>query len=358
MEIVNICAPGYWDTADSYGIIACQMARHLAGMGVHVNAYALGGVTFGNQDADIRAITERPLRPALGGILLGYPTGYYRHGALTAAGPRIAVTMFESSRIPGDWTPIMNRCDAVVTPSTFGRDIFRECGVTVPIHVIPLGIADVYQPAPRDPNRPLTFLAFLDRGPRKGGMAALNAFVAAFGDRDDVRLILKARNQRRMIEITNPNVTVIMRDLTEAELYMLYLSADVLIAPTTGEGFGLIPREFAATGGVALATNWSGTADDIDLWGVPLDYTLVPARWDSQSLAGHDLGVWAQVSRDSLIERLRDVADNRTEYTTRAAENAQRVAAFYTWRKFAAGVWDVWKDAANGISHRHRTLAA
>ena len=358
---VNVCAPGYWDEADSYGILASQLARQLTRRGCCVNAYGLGSAEFGNQSAETRAVTTRPRVPTLGGIFLGYPANYHRHGAPFLAGPRVALTMFESSRIPSAWVPILNGMDAIITPSRFCAEAFAACGVTAPVHVVPLGLSPAYTYAPRDPNRLLTFLAFMDRGPRKGGYLALNAFVGAFGDRADVRLILKWRARGQAPRVGNGNVTVIARDMSEAELHQLYLDADVLISPTTGEGFGLLPREFAATGGISLATNWSGTAEAIDLWGVPLPYTLAPAQWHERDTrkvwAGEDLGEWAMVSRGALSAVLRRVADNRDFYAARARRNAPKVAQMYRWDRFGQQVFEVWEGVSHG-DYRRAAIAA
>lgn len=347
MYAINICAPGYFDICDSYGLIACQLARQLTSRGHAVNAYALGGTTFPNQPADIRRLVTMAHRPNMGALLLGYPTVYHRFGALTAIGPRVAVTMFESSKIPAGWTQVLNRCDAVLTPSQFGADLFRTSGVTVPVHVASIGLSRIYRPVRRDRDRPLTFLAFLDRGSRKGGMLAFNAFVRAFGDDQNVRLILKMRYHQVPLSLLNDNVTVIIRDMSETELYKLYLTADVLIHPSTGEGFGLIPREFAATGGVSLATNWSGTADDIEQWGIPLDYRLVPAQWKTRNLEGQDLGEWAQVDRDYLAGVLRDVAERREIYQAQAWRNAPGLHTLYDWRTFGDVVLNTWMGVAD-----------
>src|SRR5687768_3819641 len=79
MTTITVYAPGHWDVADSYGLIACQLARHLTALGAHVNAMAMGETVLGTQPDDIRAVTSRPLLPSLGGVFLGYPDGYSRH---------------------------------------------------------------------------------------------------------------------------------------------------------------------------------------------------------------------------------------------------------------------------------------
>jgi glycosyltransferase involved in cell wall biosynthesis len=353
MTAITVYAPGHWDMFDSYGLIACQLARHLTALDVHVNAVGVGNTVMGNQPPDVRAVTERPIKPSLGGVVMGYPTSYGRHSALLHAGPRIAITMFESSRCPASWIEPLNDMDAIITPSWFCANVFRDCGVTVPIHVVPLGVGDVYRYAERPRERPLTFLAFMDRGARKGGIVALQAFLMAFGESMDYRLILKSRKAKIPLEFTNPNITAIHQDMSEAELYQLYLSADVLINPHRGEGFGLLPREFACTGGIAMTTKWSGTADGIGVWGYPLPYELVKADWKGNKyLEGQDLGSWAQVSPERVATHLRIVAGNREYYQEQAKSAAYHTAKLYSWRQFAEQVLSIWEGVRSGYASR------
>lgn len=353
MTTISVYAPGHYDIYDSYGLIACQLARHLTRLGVHVNALAMGKTVMDSQPEDVRAVTSRPLRPSLGGIVLGYPTGYANHSALLHCGPRVAVTMFESSKILPSWIEPLNQMDAVVVPSTFCRDVFKACGVTVPIHVVPLGVGEVYRYQERTEGRPLTFLAFLDRGKRKGFIVALQAFLRAFGESMDYRLILKGRKAKVPLVLTNPNIEVVQQDMSEEELYQLYLRCDVLINPHKGEGFGIIPREFAGTGGIALTTNWSGTADDLSEWGWSLPYALERADWEGHRyLEGQDLGEWAACDPDAVASKLLHVAEHIDAYRVMARYHAARVPELYSWRAFAERVLYIWKEAADGYATR------
>lgn len=359
MDSLTIYTPGHWDMYDSYGLIACELARHLSALGVRVSAMGHGETVRDNQPDDVRAITAQPVVPTYGGILLGYPTGYAAHGFMASRGPRIAVTMFESTKLPPGWAEPLNECDAVVVPSRWLVDVFRDSGVRVPIHVVPLGIGSIYQPAERAVDRePFTFLAFGDRGKRKGRVWAEQAFVLAFGDDPRVRLLIKSRRGGLNVTCTNPNIDHIQRDMTERELYELYLSCDALVNPNMGEGFGLIPREFAATGGIALATNWGGTADDIGIWGIPLPYELVEADWDdNKRLAGLPLGEWAMPDVEATARMMRDVFERRDYYQRRATLMAPRVRRMYSWRRFAERVMDIWRGVANGNRKPARAAA-
>lgn len=355
MKPVSIYTPGNWDLYDSYGLIACQLARQLAAMGLHVNAMGRGQVNMPNQPPDLSAITSRPIIPSLGGIVLGYPSGYDNHPNLLHAGPKVAITMFESSKIPPDWIEPLNACHAVIVPARFLIPIFRDCGVTAPIHAIPLGIGEAYAPKPRQAtHRPFRFLAFLDRGRRKGLHWAQFAFMRAFGDDSNVELWLKGRavkdaqpNDPRIFAPTNPNFRVIQQDLTEAELADLYCECDALINPNMGEGWGLIPREFAATGGIALTTGWGGTGEDIEQWGIPLPYAMEAADWAAyKNFKGMDLGQWAMPDLDGCAAIMRDVVANRDHYASDALSKAPAVGRMYNWRGFAEGVWGVFQQAA------------
>lgn len=352
MNTITVYAPGHYDVADSYGLICCQLVRHLTRLGVHVNALGMGKTVMDSQPDDIRAVTSRPILPSMGGIFTGYPDGYHKHAnPLAHMGPRVAITMFESTRLAQSWLEPLNDMDAVIVPSQFCATVFRDSGVIAPIHVVPLGIGESYQYAPRTPNRPLTFLAFLDRGERKGGIVALQAFLRAFGEDMRYKLILKGRTPKQGFTLTNANIEVILEDMTEQELCALYHRADILINAHKGEGFGMLPREFSCTGGLALTTGWSGTADDIEQWGYPLPYKLTPALWTgNKMLAGQDLGEWASVDPVRLSHTLKMVAATWqfTRYSLPAKARAAR--ELYSWDVFAKRVLEIWQAAASSGS--------
>ena len=346
-ECINICFPQNIDPYDSYGLLGCQLARQLSRLGVYVNLFAHGEEQVPSQDAEIRRLVMQPVRPSLGGIFLGYPTGFWAHqNPLLHLGPRIGLTMFESSKIPENWASAMNEMDHIVTPTQWGKRLFEADGVTVPITVTRLGLNPAYRLRERAPGRrPITFLTFIDRGKRKGGIAATNAFIDAFGDSPDVKLIIKGRRAKIKLGFINPNIETVQQDMTEEELGDLYARCDVLVNPNMGEGFGLIPREFAATGGIALATGWAGTGEDIEKWGWPLPYNLQEADWrGARLLEGKDLGVWAKPDVPGVAQVLRHVVENIGHYRRVAKANAPKLPKFYDWQQYADIILRRWRD--------------
>ena len=346
-ECINICFPQNIDPYDSYGLLGCQLARQLTRLGVYVNLFAHGEEQVPSQDAEIRNLVMQPVRPSLGGIFLGYPTGFEAHqNPLLHLGPRVGLTMFESSKIPAGWAECMNKMDSIVTPTQWGKRLFEADGVTVPITVARLGLNPAYRLRSRPPGRhPITFLTFIDRGKRKGGISATNAFIDAFGDSPDVKLIIKGRRAKIKLGFINPNIETIQKDMTEDELADLYADADVLVNPNMGEGFGLIPREFAATGGIALATGWAGTGEDLEKWGWPLPYHLVDADWrGARMLEGKPLGQWAKPDVHGVSQVMKHVVENIDHYRREAKANAPGLEKFYSWEQYARIILGRWRD--------------
>lgn len=353
---IAVYSPVPYEPWESYGLIALQLVKHLGALGVNVSAHGPGHNDARRQHwlAPSGGGKEAPIL-STGGIVLGPPDSFAAQGELLRDGPHIAITMFESSRIPSWWVAPLNACRAVIVPSWFCVDAFRQSGVTSPIHVVPLGVDELYrfQQRPKNPQ-PLTFLAFLDRGERKGGQMAVQAFLRAFGGDERYRLILKGRAATgTSFSFTNPNIEVIQRDMNEQELLQLYYRCDVLISAAKGEGFGMLPREAAATGCLALVTAWSGTAEGLDQWGWPLPYKLVKATWSqNKAFAGQSLGEWAELDPAQVAEVLLHVAENWAGYCRQLPRKAQACRELYSWRSFAEGVLSVWEGVQVGDTTR------
>jgi len=309
--------------------------------GYHVNQFGDG------------APDNQIIRPAFGGILLGYPTLHADYGLFAQHGPRVALTMFESTKLPEGWAENLNKCDAVIVPGQFLVDVFRDNGVNAPMQVYPLGVSSEFLTyIVREKTRPFTFIAIADRGKRKAANKVMYAFVRAFGDDMRYRLILKAREFR--YEVKNPNITLIGKDMSNKELADLYRQAQVMVFPSCGEGFGLPPREFAATGGVAMVTNWSGTADAVAEWGIPLPYTMSDA-WEGHPKWYGKLGQWADVDIDTIAKRMQLIARNFPIYAMRGTRAAEFVRHNYRWEIFGQNVINLWERVAENADHKHRS---
>ncbi len=329
-----------WSPTESYGRLMREVGDSIERAGLA----SINRVGYGTP--------SRAIVPTFGGILSGHPSAFPLFSTMANVGPRLALTMFESTRIPADWAEQLNACGAVVVPSRWLVKIFREGGVTVPLHVVPLGVSRSFVYRARRKKKIFRILAIGDRGKRKGSDQALFAFVKAFGDDPSVELIVKARKYP-FGGFTNPNIHLITDDYTDEQMAQLYQSAELMVFPTCGEGFGLPPREAAATGALVITTDFSGTADDLPQWGIPLGYQMGTAWLNHDRYAG--VGEWAQPDVDQLASLMgwarQQPLSIRNALGRHYAENTRRL---YNWDECAQAVFELWmgvvREARGGNS--------
>jgi glycosyltransferase involved in cell wall biosynthesis len=255
-----------------------------------------------------------------------------------SAGQLIGFTMFESTRLPDGRADLINHgAAACVVPSPFCAEVFRACGVTVPVHVVPLGIdPDLYYPIDRsDHAGPYTFLWSGTPDLRKGWDLVYRAFYAAFGGRRDVQLVMHFRELPRGVTGTrDKNVRLVSGSISTEDWLRLLREADCFVFPSRGEGWGLPPREAAATGLPVIATDWGGLSAGIESWAIPLRVKgLAPAEfggWD----AG-EIGEWAEPDFDGLVERMQVCFDHRDGATLIGRRAADWLSANATWERTA-----------------------
>lgn len=355
-RIINIWSPD-WDAYSGFGRKSLELTWYLTQLGYHVNPMGSDPLAHVHKvTPQMAALLKQPIIPALGGIVLGYPTQMEKYGDMLMGGPILCQTMFESTKFPEGWRAWLNKATAVAVPSTWLINTMKDNGVVKPIKVIPEGISQnfryVERPIyPHDEGKPFTFLAIGDRGLRKGWDVAALAFHQAFGDDPQYKLIIKARDFG--FDFGHPNVEIIREDYTEAQLQALYAGVHCFVFPTRGEGFGLPPREAAATGLPVLATEWSGTADDISAWGYPIRYKKVRAWKGHPEFEG--LGKWAEPDQAHLAQRMIWVASRKRYLMWHQApahakaaqldlQVARRVRKLYDWEKFAQGMAAFWDE--------------
>ena len=261
----------------------------------------------------------------------------------------IGFTMFEATQLPIDWVRNINeRCARLLVPCAWNVDVFKANGVTCPIDVARWGInpedfwfverQNAEGRMQKGEDRPYTFLWSGTPDRRKGWDVAYRAFCAAFGKRDDVQLMLHFRAALPGDpRFGDRNVRAVIGKVDTYKWRGMLSGADVFVFPSRGEGWGMPPREAAATGALTIATNYGGLAEEIEHWALPL-------RVKGQSLAEYgpyqagDVGEWAEPDLDHLVELMRWCESHRF-----AASEFGRAAAAWlhehaTWKRTAEGV--------------------
>lgn len=177
---------------------------------------------------------------------------------------KIGMSAWESDKIPSKWKPGLETCDEFWTPSPLIAEWFAAEGY--PAKVFEHGVdADVWSPRPRLRKGPVRFLHIGEPAPRKSGQLVYDTFKELYGNSDEASLTIKAyyrstiRGNRNAHPDKELNNVTIMKDMIEEwQLVNLVHRHDVLVYPSWGEGFGLIPLQAMATGMPVICTeNWA-----------------------------------------------------------------------------------------------------
>lgn len=181
---------------------------------------------------------------------------------------RFAYTMFESTRIPKEWSYILNKFfDAAIVPDPFLVKVYKDSGVNIPVFIIPLGrdfSKFLNAPLKKVRHYPFVFANFSTCLPRKNLSTLVRSFAETFENSPDVELRLCWRygdeGSRKEVfsEIKSrslTNVRVEERAVNDDVYAQRFQDVDCYVSPSTGEGFSIQPRESMALGIPVIVTD-------------------------------------------------------------------------------------------------------
>lgn len=257
---------------------------------------------------------------------------------------KIGYTMLEVDGLPRDWVVQCNQMNEVWVPSNFNAATFRDSGVRVPIHVMPLGVdPNYFNPhikATRFSDR-FTFLTVFEWGERKSPLEMLQTFVNEFRH-DDVLLVCKVTNADPHVnvheELRKLNVfgarcgihILYNQNLEDYLLGSLYRAADCFVLPTRGEGWGMPILEAMACGLPTIATNWSAQTDFLnETTGYPIRVKgLVPAIAKCPYYHGFR---WAEPDLEHMASLMRFVYTHQEQVKKRSELTAHYILNNWSW---------------------------
>lgn len=282
-------------------------------------------------------------------------------------------TMFETDSLPPRWVARCNEMDELWVPSEFNRETFRRAGVRVPMHLVPGGIdSDLYRPDVKplvvQGLRGTVFLSVFEWRVRKGWDVLLRAWAEAFSASDDVTLLLRTHAKR--IHATddptraiNERIDAFLRescgrnradvapivilgdDLPADAMPSLYTTANAVVAPTRGEGWGRPFMEAMASGVPVIATRWSAHLEFMnDDNSFLIDSEGLVDAADPDAIV-YDGQRWARPSVSDLVAKLRLVH----------GEPDRRRAMGVCARRDMVELWP-WSRAAEAMAERLKEI--
>jgi glycosyltransferase involved in cell wall biosynthesis len=211
---------------------------------------------------------------------------------------KIGYIPWESTRFPAGWVEIMQTADEMWATSPWVQAVLEKHGLTN-VRVYQHGI-DAYSwgRVLRRQQGPIKFLHIGEPAPRKGGQETFDAFMEITDGNPAAGLLtIKAHGEQNIrgvqpdyidpdgdlwinAEWEKPlNVSVITDEMSQHELARLMHDHDVLVYPSWGEGFGLIPLQAMVTGMPVICTAAWAPYRSLLLPDLRLNSRLVPSPW-------------------------------------------------------------------------------
>lgn len=170
---------------------------------------------------------------------------------------KIGYTAWESTEIPETWKDGLSQIDELWVPNNFTKDIMSKY-FDKEIYVFPHGVDDVFSPRKRHYDGVTRFLHIGHPAYRKGLDLALDAFLDLYKDNPEYHLTIKTYGDSQVPKTDANNVTIINKTTNYSDLVDIIYDHHILLYPSWGEGFGLIPLQAMATGmPVIMTKGWA-----------------------------------------------------------------------------------------------------
>lgn len=361
---------GPFDSSFSLAIVNRSLAMELERQGERV---ALGSVDAeGPRSPDPAFLQDEPGVEALWhrGITLSLPDVVTRNlwppHVLDMRGLNRVMANYaweESGFPPQDVAAFNATLNLITVTSHFVTKVLRDNGVHVPIAMVGNGI---FQPPeqtePRAPSpRPYRYLHISSCYPRKGVDVLLAAWAQGFTHEDGVELVIKTfpnafntvAQQIAQLRATYPDhapIILIEEDISEDQIHQLYASADAVVCPARGEGFGLPMAEAFAHGKPVVTTGFSGQRD----FCTPETAWLCDFRFAySRSHLGMSVSVWAEPDIGYLVAAMQAVRTASPEEVMKRVGNGQSLLrSSYNWNEVTRKT----RHAVDMLEHMERVI--
>ena len=258
--------------------------------------------------------------------------------------------------LPTGFAKHYRSCDVLCPPSNFAKKVFMDSGISErSMMVIPHGInSDSYKQTstiqlPTD--KKFKILANIAQNHlRKNIPGLLEAYGKAFTNKDDVCLILKAKNKKANspFEISMPDCldkfnkafpnhaeVKFFSEFLE-DISVLYRSVDAVFTLSYGECFYFPALEGIASGKLSIAPNYGGHLDFLDHTNSLLvNGDVVRADPKSMYWESKPNALWFKSNIDHAAEQLQYAYKNYQQLNEKIDKQREDVYTKYDWKTVA-----------------------
>lgn len=251
---------------------------------------------------------------------------------------KLAYSMLETTQIPHMWVKILNEeFDAVVVPDKYVLTLYQDCGVNIPIFILPIPmiLSPYYARSIHTKKKSEPFI-FGDASANKNPITLIKAFARAFGNNPNVKLFMRAGSlnradiNRTIQKFGLKNVTIEDGKIALNDYIDRLASFDCYINLSRGEGFSFIPRECFALGIPVIITHNTASMTICDSGFVHAVPSTIkgPANKHYNMLFGEQCGDQFDCRIKDVVKALREVYNNYSEYINKARQGREWVRQY------------------------------
>lgn len=339
---------GWANTRSGYGIVSLEYATALNKL-VDVSIgwereQDILPESFSYFTKEQQKLWRKPFVKERVGIIKTTPIMFYKNKSEF----RIGYSMVEGTKIGKGWVAECNKMDAIFVPSPYLLDVFKECGVTVPIRNVKQGVnIERYQLVDRKPKERYIFGTIGHMDDRKNWEDLVRAFTSEFDRGEPVELWIKNANPYFQHQgFKDQRIRVINKFYTFDEIVKLYSLFDCFVFPSHAEGSGLPPREAMATGLPTIVTNWSGMAE---IASEEYTYPLQPISIDHPDIRGEEQpGFMAKIDIAELMYQMRYCYEHQEESIVKGRNASEHIRREWNWDVAAKDLLQKAEELSNG----------
>jgi len=213
----------------------------------------------------------------------------------------IGYTVWETDSLPRHWPALLNMVDRLLVPCGWNKEVFRRCGVTTPIDVVPHVCEETEPIGDELPQgkglSPFVFYTIGTWTVRKSIRNTIRCYLDTFTAHDRTLLVIKTSNRdftrrfffggtgstRRAIskllrDYKDPaEIVVIDEQISDERIRGLHRKGDCYVSLCRSEGWGLGAFDAAGCGNPVIITGFGGQLDYLrpDL-AFLVNYTMTP----------------------------------------------------------------------------------